>query len=136
MRKNNNYVLGLDIGVTSVGYGVYQDYISENMNLNELFISRKDRLDEYLVNKKPYTVKKIEERGHSRESYVCPRRNEFGLKVFGETGCLYCKYCGALEEMGKGRYGSNYNVYCCYPKQVNKETDPSLEQYESNAPIF
>lgn len=115
----------------------YYYSISKNMNLSELFVSRKDYLKERLENVKPYNIKKIGIKGFPKDSYVCPRRsNSFGLKAFSEIGCHYCKYCGALEETGRGEYGKNYNVYCCYPKQVNEETDPDLGLYESEAPIY
>ena len=111
--------------------------LKKNMDVSRLLVTRKDRIQLYLKKKPPYKIKKKGIKGYPRDAYICPRRpNEFGLKVFGETGCSYCKYCGALEETGKGKYSSNYNIYCCYPNQVNEETDPELGLYESNAPFF
>lgn len=114
----------------------YPYSITKNMNLNDLFISKKDRLCKHLENKKPYIIKKCGEKGHPRDTYVCPRRQEFGLKIFGEKGCRYCKYCGAVEEVNKGQYGKSYNIFCCFPVQVNKENDSSSGLYESNAEMF
>ena len=63
---------------------------------------------------------------HARQKYyICPKTKNFGLSRFGEDGCKYCKYCAALEIKQEGRF----NVYCCYPKQVNS-TEGAHPGYE------
>ena len=115
----------------------YSYELRKDMDLNELFFSKKDFLQDRLKSiNSPYKIKKIGEKGFSRDWYVCPRRNEFGLSVFHETGCSYCRYCGALEKTGKSGYRSTYNVYCCYPNAVNELIEDCHPGYESNAPIF
>ena len=115
----------------------YAYELARNMNLNDLFMSKKDFLREHLreLNCR-YKIKKIGEKGFPRDNYVCPRRNTFGLRVFGETGCSYCRYCGALEKTSKsdGRY--KYNIYCCYPVGVNGVIEDGHPGYESSAPMF
>ncbi len=114
----------------------YNYELEENMDPNEFFLGKRDYLQERLNQVKPYSVKKIGLKGFPRDSYICPRKKEFGLKLYSEKGCSYCKYCGAIEKISKNRYGSQCNVYCCFPKQVNKITDPELGLYESEAPMF
>lgn len=59
-----------------------------------------------------------EVKGHPRSVYICPKTNVFGLKLYGETACSYCRYCAAIKEMPKG-----FESYCCYPYQVNEVTE-------------
>lgn len=106
--------------------------LERNMNLDQFFENTKDRLFKYLKNKQPFLIKKIGAKGFKRDSYICPKRNEFGLKAFSEKGCSYCEHCLALEEIGCNRYGRNYNVYCSFPNKTNKKNDSKY--YE--APIF
>ena len=115
----------------------YDYLLKKNMNLSKLFRSTKDRVKEHLKDKGRYEIKRIGQRGFPKESYICPRRpNQFGLKAFTEIGCSYCKYCGAMEKIGEGKYGSIFNVYCCYPNQINEENDPEYGLYESDAAMF
>ncbi len=114
----------------------YSYSLRKGMDLNDLFLSKKDFLRQRLINiNAKYTLKKIGERGHPQNWYVCPRRNSFGLSVYRETGCSYCRYCGAIEETGKQNNRPTYNVYCCYPNKVNDVIEEH-EGYESQAPVF
>lgn len=63
-------------------------------------------------------------KGYPRVDYICPRTNVFGLKLFGEAACRYCKYCGLVN-----RYSKGFASYCCYPIQVNEvdEAHPGFE---------
>ena len=78
-----------------------------------------------------YEIKYSGQKGHPRNAYVCSKTNVFGLKLFGETGCSYCRYCAAIKRLPKG-----FESYCCYPNQVNDVTE-GHEGYEcSNIPTF
>ncbi|MBQ6654116.1 MAG: hypothetical protein IJM79_01145 [Erysipelotrichaceae bacterium] len=112
----------------------YETTLSPNMNLNELFYSKKDYLCDFLKAYPRYEKKVIGERGHREIEYTCPRRNEFGLYVFGQKGCRYCKHCAAIEEKKGNLNKKSYVVYCCYPEQVY---EPNGAIYECDgAPIF
>lgn len=99
----------------------------KELQVENFFITKYDRVNKRL-NSLPcrYSIKYIFVSGKSREHYICPRRNEFGLKASGEKACIYCRYCGAVEKYGKG-----YKSYCCYPTQVNEITEghPGYESY-------
>ena len=71
-----------------------------------------------------YEIKYSGLKGHSRQDYVCPKTNVFGLKLFGEEGCSYCRYCAAIKDLPKG-----FESYCCYPNQVNEVLEEN-EGYE------
>ena len=78
-----------------------------------------------------YEIKYSGAKGRPRNDYVCPKTNNFGLKLSGETACSYCRYCAAIKNIPNG-----FMSYCCYPNQVNKVTEEH-EGYEcSNIPSF
>lgn len=119
-------------------FAVSPYYIEMNGDIkpDDFFKSQKeyffDALKE-LKSKCRYTVKYIGEKGHKREDYCCPRRNEFGVKLGSETGCSYCRYCFMITE--KKRKGENkWDVYCCYPNQmrevINNEFEYECERVE------
>ncbi len=59
-------------------------------------------------------------RGKPKHTYMCPRKNgEFGIKMWGEKGCFYCKYCYMVTEKKNGDR-KMYESYCCYPTQVRE----------------
>lgn len=114
----------------------YTYILERNMDPNTLFLNKQDFLKARLAEVKPYTIKKIGITGSRRNAYVCPKSKKFGLKVNGEKGCSYCRYCGAIEEVERDGRNCKYNVYCCYPKQVNKVINSEPNEYECDAPIF
>lgn len=76
-----------------------------------------------------YKIKRNSQRGFPRDSYVCPRRpTEFGIDLYGEMGCLYCKHCGIIVDKAKGS-----DVYCVFPEQFNEPIDNALPGYEYSA---
>lgn len=78
-----------------------------------------------------YEIKYSGVKGHPRRVYVCPKTNNFGLKLSGEVACSYCRYCAAIRKLPKG-----FESYCCYPHLVNEVTEVH-DGYEcSNNLIF
>ena len=75
-----------------------------------------------------YAIKYIGEKGHRQVEYTCPRRNAFGLKRFGGTGCSYCRYCYMILNK-KEDEDVKSAVYCCYPTAV-RELDGTGDEYE------
>ena len=75
-----------------------------------------DVLKEHLKGKPSYKIKKMFVKGFPMQAYVCPKRNEFGLSLYGNDACRYCKHCTAINKVWKG-----YDVYCCYPEKVHEE---------------
>ena len=112
--------------------------LESNIDIDDFFRSKEDyfKLKLYELKKShPYFVKYIGEKGHPRSAYTCPKTNKFGVKMFSENGCLYCRYCYMIAE--KNRPDSNKKaIYCCYPNQVRElcEGHPGYEC--SDAPIY
>ena len=52
-------------------------------------------------------------KGFTRNAYVCPTTDEFGINIFKK--CKYCQYFWDYTEYKKGEF----NCYCCYPTKVN-----------------
>jgi hypothetical protein len=115
-------------------------HVSERINPNHFFYSEKDfyedRLAEFkkelseLKKKHPFSVKYKGKKGEPRQAYICPRYDDkFGIDMWGETGCQYCRYCymaaQTVNEDGKRMYAS----YCRYPTQVRElcESHPGYE---------
>lgn len=102
-----------------------------NFDINDFFYSKNDYLKIALAKlkqKHTYTVKYIGKKGEARDKYICPRRNEFGLHIFSEKGCSYCKYCYMIAAKKRANK-KMWAIYCCYPTQVRDilETHPSYE---------
>lgn len=72
-----------------------------------------------------YVIKQAGVKKLPQHNYICPKTHKFGLQRFGEQGCKYCKHCAALEI----KQGGRFNVYCCYPKEVN-DTNTGHPGYE------
>lgn len=110
-------------------YGLEMD---NNIDPAKFFRSKKDYFREALSELKSkfqYYIKYSGVYGMSRESYYCPKKDpKQRIKVYSESGCVYCKYCYMIA---KQRYGAQYKfaVYCCYPNQV-REKCCDIESYE------
>lgn len=98
--------------------------IEKDSSLEEWFLSKWDKLKRYLANYEPYQEMVIGIKGYRRDAYVCPRTEVFGLKIFGEKGCAYCKHCAAIAEEPVGG-----KVYCCFPREVRAQ-DNTVAGYE------
>ena len=95
----------------------------KSINPEEFFYSKKDYFYNALTELKKhysYNIKYSGEKGKPKTAYVCPRRpNDFGIKLYSETGCLYCKYCFMAANQ-KCQDETKWAIYCCYPMQVRK----------------
>lgn len=108
---------------------------SDSIDAAKLFYSKVDYFNDALAelkNKYPYSVKHRGERGFPSSTYICPKTpGNFGIEIFGESGCCYCKYCYMISK--RTRYDKTaWDSYCCYPNQVRKvlnefETHPGYE---------
>lgn len=88
----------------------------QELEVSDFFETKEDLLIERLREVGcSYVVKQSGVKKLPQHNYICPKTKKFGLSRFGEDGCRYCKHCAALEIKQEGRF----NVYCCYPKQVN-----------------
>ena len=102
------------------------------INPNRFFYSKKDFFKETLLelkNKHLYSVKYRGKKGEPKQSYICPRRNgKFGIDLWGEQGCYYCRYCYMVAQT-ENENGKMYASYCCYPNQVRElcEGHPGYE---------
>lgn len=105
----------------------------ETYSVNDFFVTKDDLLKQRLTSVNcPQQIKYIGVSGYRKNAYTCPRTNTFGLKLSGEQACSYCRFCAAIKEV----YTKKYEIYCCYPNQVNEITD-STSGYEcSNIPRF
>ena len=112
---------------------------SEEINLNHFFYSKKDfdMEERYLFKKRlfelkakhSYVVKYRGKKGEYQQAYICPRRNgKFGISMWGEQGCYYCRYCYMVART-RNEDGYMYASYCCYPTQVRElvESHPGYE---------
>ena len=113
---------------------------SSNININHFFFSKKDYCEELLQdfknelqelkNKYSFSVKYKGKKGEPRQSYICPRYDEkFGIDMWGEKGCHYCRYCYMAAEKTNEDGKRMYASYCCYPTQVRElcECHPGYE---------
>lgn len=107
------------------------------INPNYFFYSKKDFFKENLSKLKkqyPYTVKYCGKKGEPKQSYICPKKNgKFGIDMWGEKGCFYCRYCYMVAQTGTEK-GKMYASYCCYPTQVRElcEGHPGYECVEAD----
>lgn len=103
----------------------------ENLTVNSFFETKDDLLKQLLASVNcQHQIKYIGVRGYQKNAYICPRTNIFGLKISGRQACSYCRYCAAIKEV----YNRNFEVYCCYPNQVNEITDTTSGYECSNIP--
>lgn len=93
-------------------------YMKHNMNVKEFFTNEYDEIKERLKKINiPYMTKKIGEKGFSRNSYICPKTNEFGLLKNDKLVCVGCPHL-----IGKYQYGSKKsNIYCAYPHIIKSD---------------
>lgn len=102
------------------------------INPNHFFYSKKDFFKENLLElkkKHTFAVKYRGKKGEPKQSYICPRRNgKFGIDMWGEEGCYYCRYCYMVAQT-ENESGKMYASYCCYPTQVRElcEGHPGYE---------
>ena len=113
-------------------YGMDSNDIEALLSVEGFFETKDDLLKKRLSKLNcRYKIKYSGVKEQPRYTYVCPKKNIFGLKLFGETGCSYCRYCATIKKLPKG-----FKSYCCYPNQVN-EVSEGHEGYEcSNILIF
>lgn len=109
--------------------------LNYHWEIDDFFISKINRVKREirrLKKKCDCEVKYSGERGKPQNSYICPRRNEFGIKIYGDYGCNYCRYCGMILEKSNQRGKTKYAVYCCYPVQVNEvqNVEPAYESLD------
>lgn len=105
---------------------------TDKLNVNDFFVTRQDRLNKQIASfHKHFLIRRSGVKGYSRDVYVCPRTKRFGIKKFGEQGCLYCRYCAAVKE-----YAHGFDSYCFYPNLI-READGGHAGYEcSGAPRY
>lgn len=103
------------------------------------FYSKRDYFNEALLELKrkyPFSVKYKGKKGEPRDAYICPRKNgAFGIDIWHETGCYYCKYCYMVAKTER----ENKNVfesYCCYPTQVRESYESSYEYECPKVDVF
>lgn len=112
--------------------------LNSAFDISEFFYSKLDHVRmaiQELKQKSRYQVKYIGKKGEPRQAYVCPRRNEFGLKLSSKEGCSYCRYC--YMTVAKKRPDEKmWAIYCCYPNQV-RDLNEGHPGYEcASAPEF
>lgn len=114
--------------------------LNGSFDVEEFFYSKRDHF--YLKILKElhdicpsYSIKHVGKKGQPRDACVCPLRNTFGLDIFSERGCAYCRYCYAIAKQ-KGQNKHNWEICCGYPKQV-RELHEEHPGYECpKAPIY
>lgn len=93
-----------------------------DINVNHFFFSKYDfrrEAEEELRKLAPYSIKVRGEKGHSKNEYMCPKNNTFGVGYGSSNECQYCLHCGLIvEKRRQGRSASFY--YCCYPKKTEE----------------
>ncbi len=107
-------------------------------------VNRDIRVEEFLYSKQDYAYEAVREatknrryfirysgiKGKPRECYICPKQpKEFGLPLYGEHGCFYCKHCAIILEKNRSN-SKEKHIYCCYPEIV--QTSEGHPGYESN----
>lgn len=99
--------------------GIYLDDTESMLSVGDFFVTKDDLLKNVLSKLNcRYEIKHLGGKGYTRRAYVCPKTNLFGLKISGETACSYCRYCAAIRRVKNG-----FEMYCCYPNQVNEITE-------------
>ncbi len=113
-------------------YGINSNDTKSFLSVGNFFETYDDLLKKRLSELNcRYEIKKSGVKGKLRQSYICPKTNVY-VKNFGETACRYCRYCAAIKEL----YDNRFQMYCCYPNQVNEVTEGHPGYECSNIPIF
>ena len=112
--------------------------LKDKIDVDDFFRSKTDFFKLALsdLNKiSSYKIKYIGEKCHPRDSYICPKTQKFGITLFGETGCRYCRYCYMVAQKGNQK-PIKRAIYCCYPNQV-RELHEGHPGYEcDDAPVY
>lgn len=112
--------------------------MNNHVKPDDFFKSQKKYLKEAidkLKTKHSYHIKYSGENGRKKDDYICPCRNEFGIKIFSQKGCAYCKYCYMIAEKQREDI-TKWAVYCCYPKQVRELINIDPEYECDRAPFY
>ena len=103
-------------------------YLEKDAEAHE-FVETRYECVQSLLKGHAYKIKRSGQRNFPRDSYVCPKRpTEFGIDLYGEMGCSYCKHCAVIVDKAKGR-----DVYCTFPEQYNELIENAHPGYEYNA---
>lgn len=114
-----------DDGTPNYNYIIHCDhcrFLEKDMDVKQLIMTKKELMQHYLSKFPDYDVKKVGIKGYSRNHYVCPKTNKFGVKCFGDGGCVYCRHCICLESIFENE-NKGYNVYCRYPNFAYTEEE-------------
>lgn len=102
------------------------------LDVADFFVTEQDRLINRVASfQKPFHIKKSGVKSCTRETYICPKTNTFGIKKYGEQGCLYCKHCAAIKEYKKG-----FAAYCFFPYITREKAVGSPGDECSEAPRY
>lgn len=89
-------------------------YMERNMNVKQFFYSESQFIMERLKREGiKYYIKKSGEKGLTRDAYVCPKNNEFGIEIFKK--CRYCPYFYDFAKYGQAKF----NCFCCFPTKID-----------------
>ena len=117
--ENNQYTLNRFI------ISPYYIEMSVDIHPDSYFKSQEDYFKEAvkeLKQKHNFSIKYCGVKGRKKENYTCNKQNKFGIDLWSENGCAYCRYCYMIAE--KKRPAENkWAVYCCYPDEVRELTD-------------
>lgn len=113
--------------------------LNSPFEIDYFFISKKTRIQREIrrLNRThQHSIKYSGEKGKDKSAYICPRKAAFGIHIFGDYGCLYCRYCYMILQKSRKGENNKFAVYCCYPKQVHKiyTEDPAYEC--TDVPIY
>lgn len=122
-----------DTGLTSLKYFITSEHMigmNENFDVDDFFIPLADWNEKQFKNDLKrlnstgvkYKIRYSGITGKARNDYICPRKGEFGIKVYGEKGCHQCKYCYMIAK-GIRNDKKVFAAYCCYPNQVHPAFD-------------
>jgi len=92
------------------------------------FVETQNEYIKSLLTGYKYHIKRNSQRGYPRNAYVCPKRPTEWIKLYGETGCSYCKHCAIIVDKAKGS-----DVYCVFPEEFNEPLDNAHPRYEYSA---
>ena len=112
----------------------YMKIIDYGFDPKVLFFNKKENFKQILQKVKcicEFKIKVVGISGHKETDYICERTNKFGIELFKQYGCSYCKYCRMILQKRRNRK-SQWAVYCTYPNQVRKtykdtDTHPGYE---------
>ncbi len=107
--------------------------LGEYFEIDDFLDPKKKRVEKEikkLTLRSAYTVKWSGIKGKRKDEYVCPKTNQFGIKLYGIGGCKYCKHCYMILKRKRKEAKTETQAYCCFPNKIQEDAEAPI--YETH----